>query len=187
MPKFTDLPVATAAKDNDIVCIVDPDANISKQMTLRAFREHAFRRDILFGPAIQGLVLPSGGALQQITGYGSALPASPENDPVAGTMTIAGNTSGLVKVTMFIELDITNPSNQDNNLEVHLSKFDGAVTTDHLTNKLFTTSTTLDHASFNATVIEPASDGDVFSIKLASTLISQTVDILETTFIIEDI
>lgn len=187
MSKFTDLPVATASKDNDIVCIVDPDANISAQMTLAVFREQAFSRDILYGAAIQGLLLPSGGALQQITGYANGIPAGGGTDPIAGTITISNNTSGLIKITVFIAITITDPSNSNNNLELYIRKFDGVATTDQLIHKIFTTSTSIDHVIFSSTLILDAANGDAFSLQLSSTLLDKTVNIDETTFIQEAI
>jgi len=188
MPKFTDLPVATTAKDNDIFSIVDPDANESRQIDLVTLRTQIAGRGILYGAAVQGLALPSGGALQQITGYASQLPAvDPNLDPLAGTIIISGNTSGFARFSIYANFDLLSPSNADNNYYLYIRQFDGATTTDRQADQLYTTDNGLTSVSFNSTFVLPVIDGDVITLHLASSNVAQSVNVQQSSFIMESI
>lgn len=85
MPKVIDLPEATSSKDNDVIFIDDVDAGISKKITVLNFGRVVLGRQLLTGPANQGLALVSGAAPTYLTNYGSALNGA---DPVAGTIVV---------------------------------------------------------------------------------------------------
>jgi len=187
VPKFTDLPVAISIKDNDILAISDPDAGESRQIDVQTFRAVSSSREVTYGSAGQGILLGAGDILSPIIGYVGQLPdPSPAIDKGLGEITIIGNTTGLVKITIFMHMFITDPSNADNNISLYLRKDRAGVLTDILTNKLFTTANSLDTVAFNCTLIISVVDGDILTIMASSSDLSKTVNILQSSFIKED-
>ncbi len=86
MAKYTDLPIALTSKDNDIVCVVDPDADVSNQMTLAVLRAELAVTNYL-GGSVAPLVLPVHGApIQMLNTFSQS--GGVGLDPVAGTMNI---------------------------------------------------------------------------------------------------
>lgn len=181
MPKFTDLPIAIGAKDNDIFAIVDPDANESRQIPLSLLRGQLSPLGYLFGAAVQNLSLPSGKVLQRVTGYSSSNPSGDtNNDPITGEITIAANTTGLIKVTFFCRFDIISPSNQDNIYNVYIRKVDQASTFDEIVGELFVTSSSVSSVVFNGAFPVQVQNGDVISMHLSSDSLSQSVNVQQT-------
>lgn len=116
MPKFTDLPIATDSKDNDIVCVADPDANVSKQMTLAVLKAELSNVNF-FGGTIAPLVLPLNGDPIQILNTFSKS-GGDGIDPVAGTMNIptTGVFSFRITITGSSDFSTANNDGQWNNI-----------------------------------------------------------------------
>ena len=84
MPKYTDLPLSTSVKANDIVCFADPDANESKRIELGVLKQELIKVSFLSG-TVAPLVLPvNGGAIQILNTFSNS--GGNYVDPVAGTI-----------------------------------------------------------------------------------------------------
>jgi len=115
MPKFTDLPVAVVSKDNDIICIVDPDADVSAQMTVGTLRDEIIVPSYL-GGTVAPIPLPiNGGAIQFLDTFSKSRGVN--SDAAAGTIDIPDSGDYELIVSLNGQSNFaTNSDGQFNNL-----------------------------------------------------------------------
>lgn len=179
MPKVTDLPVATEILEDDIFYVVDPVANISKQIPLNVFRNTAFHQNLLFGPANQNYPIPATGVPQFLSGFASSAGEGGAN-PVTGLITT--DVAGLARFEALVHLHILSPSNVDNYWQLFVRVDDGVSPVNYLVDEEFTTDAGEFSIIFNSHRVFPIADGDTISIGVASTAVASNINIIETSF-----